>query len=83
MFFIVGSPKGTDAPEPRNIRICFICYEQYGHTLFDFIQKTAIVINGFSDLILTLDSSEVGRHARSAIGVKSLPMGFLVIIEVS
>jgi enamine deaminase RidA (YjgF/YER057c/UK114 family) len=38
----------------------------------EFTQTTA-VINGFSDLILTLYGNEVGMHARSAIGVQSLP----------
>jgi hypothetical protein len=43
--------------------------------------QTADVINGFSDLILTLYGPEVGMHARSAIGVQSLPMGLAVIID--
>ena len=45
-----------------------------------FIQTTN-VINGFSDLILTLYGKEVGMHARSAIGVESLALGVPVIIE--
>ena len=43
--------------------------------------QTADVINGFSDLILTLYGTEVGIHARSAIGVQALPLGLPVIIE--
>jgi enamine deaminase RidA (YjgF/YER057c/UK114 family) len=43
--------------------------------------QTADVINGFSDLILTLYGTEVGMHARSAIGVQALPLGLPVIIE--
>ena len=43
--------------------------------------QTADVINGFSDLILTLYGPEVGIHARSAIGVQALPLGLPVIIE--
>lgn len=43
--------------------------------------QTADVINGFSDLILTLYGSEVGMQARSAIGVQALPLGIPVIIE--
>jgi enamine deaminase RidA (YjgF/YER057c/UK114 family) len=43
--------------------------------------QTTTVINGFSDLILGLYGSEVGMHARSAIGVQALPLGFPVIIE--
>jgi enamine deaminase RidA (YjgF/YER057c/UK114 family) len=39
------------------------------------------VINGFSDLILEVFGPERGRHARSAIGVASLPFGFCVEIE--
>jgi enamine deaminase RidA (YjgF/YER057c/UK114 family) len=38
------------------------------------------VINGFSDLILEL-YGEAGRHARSAIGVASLPFGMPVEVE--
>lgn len=40
-----------------------------------------LVINGFSDLILDVFGAETGRHARSAIGVASLPMGFAIEIE--
>jgi len=39
------------------------------------------VINGFSDLILELYGPEVGRHARSAVGMSSLPLGMPVEIE--
>lgn len=39
------------------------------------------VINGFSELILTLWGPEHGAHARSAIGVATLPFGFPVEIE--
>jgi YjgF/chorismate_mutase-like, putative endoribonuclease len=45
-----------------------------------FIQTTS-VINGFSDLILTLYGKKTGMHARSAIGVESLALGVPVIIE--
>ncbi|MDU8927533.1 RidA family protein [Alisedimentitalea sp. MJ-SS2] len=40
-----------------------------------------LVINGFSDLILNVFGPEVGRHARSAIGVAALPMNFAIEIE--
>ena len=40
-----------------------------------------LVVNGFSDLVLEVFGSEVGRHARSAIGVSALPMGFAMEIE--
>ena len=39
------------------------------------------VINGFSELILTLWGPEHGAHARSAIGVATLPFDFPVEIE--
>ena len=40
-----------------------------------------LVINGFSDLILAVFGPDVGRHARSAIGVAGLPMGFAMEVE--
>ena len=40
-----------------------------------------LVVNGFSDLILAAFGPEAGRHARSAIGVAGLPMGFALEIE--
>jgi enamine deaminase RidA (YjgF/YER057c/UK114 family) len=43
--------------------------------------QTTNVVNGFSDLILSLYGSEIGKHARSAIGVQTLPLGLPVIIE--
>lgn len=39
------------------------------------------VINGFSDLILEIFGPDVGRHARSAVGMSSLPFGIPVEIE--
>jgi enamine deaminase RidA (YjgF/YER057c/UK114 family) len=39
------------------------------------------VINGFSDLILELFGSEVGAHARSAVGMAELPFDIPVEIE--
>jgi enamine deaminase RidA (YjgF/YER057c/UK114 family) len=47
----------------------------------DFTEHTE-VINGCSDLLLQV-FGEKGRHARSAIGVGSLPRGFAVEIEMS
>ena len=46
----------------------------------DFAQHPA-VINGFSDLILDVFGPDVGRHARSAVGMSSLPFGMPVEIE--
>lgn len=40
-----------------------------------------LVINGFSDLIVDVFGPEIGRHARSAIGVAGLPMGFAMEVE--
>ena len=46
----------------------------------DFGQHPA-VINGFSGVILEVFGPEVGRHARSAVGMTSLPFGMPVEIE--
>jgi hypothetical protein len=40
-----------------------------------------LVVNGFSDLVIEVFGPTVGRHARSAIGVPSLPLGFAMEIE--
>jgi len=40
-----------------------------------------LVINGFSDLIISVFGPEIGRHARSAIGTAGLPMNFAIEIE--
>jgi enamine deaminase RidA (YjgF/YER057c/UK114 family) len=47
----------------------------------DGFTQTTDVANGFSDLILSLYDSEIGMHARSAIGVQALPLGLPVIID--
>jgi len=39
------------------------------------------VANGASDLMVAVLGEEVGRHARSAIGVASLPLGVPVEVE--
>lgn len=39
------------------------------------------VINGFSDLILTLYGPVRGAHSRSAVGLAELPFGIPVEIE--
>jgi enamine deaminase RidA (YjgF/YER057c/UK114 family) len=46
----------------------------------DFTHHPA-VINGFSDLILDLWGPEAGNHARSAVGMSSLPFQIPVEIE--
>lgn len=46
----------------------------------DFTDQPAVV-NGFSDLVLELFGPERGMHARSAVGMASLPMGIAVEIE--
>lgn len=40
-----------------------------------------LVVNGFSDLVIDVFGKEVGRHARSAVGVSGLPFGFAMEIE--
>ncbi|HVF02101.1 MAG TPA: RidA family protein [Rubrobacteraceae bacterium] len=42
---------------------------------------TTNAVNGFSDLILELYGLEAGMHARTAIGVSSLPLNLPVIIS--
>lgn len=39
------------------------------------------VINGFSDLMVEVFGEAVGKHARSAVGMASLPVGIPVEIE--
>ncbi|MBI5877065.1 MAG: RidA family protein [Chloroflexi bacterium] len=46
----------------------------------DFDRHPA-VINGASDLLETLWGPERGKHARSAVGMASLPMGIAVELE--
>ena len=40
-----------------------------------------IVVNGFSDLVIEVFGQDIGCHARSAIGVFGLPLGFAIEIE--
>ena len=40
-----------------------------------------IVINGFSELILEVFGSDIGKHSSSAIGVAGLPMNLAIEIE--
>jgi enamine deaminase RidA (YjgF/YER057c/UK114 family) len=40
-----------------------------------------LVINGFTDLIVSLFGAERGRHARSAVGMSGLPFNLPVEIE--
>ena len=46
----------------------------------DFHAQPA-VINGFSDLVLDVFGADVGAHARSAVGMSSLPFRIPVEIE--
>ncbi|MBF9031817.1 RidA family protein [Rhodobacterales bacterium HKCCE3408] len=46
----------------------------------DFTEQH-LVVNGFSDLIVEVFGPEIGAHARSAVGMASLPMGFAMEIE--
>jgi enamine deaminase RidA (YjgF/YER057c/UK114 family) len=42
--------------------------------------QTTNVINGCSDLLLEVFGSEVGKHARTAVGMAQLPPNFPVVI---
>jgi enamine deaminase RidA (YjgF/YER057c/UK114 family) len=44
-------------------------------------EQQPVVINGFSNLILDVFGPDVGRHARSAVGMASLPFGIPVEVE--
>ena len=46
----------------------------------DFDQQH-LVLNGFSNMILDIFGPDIGRHARSAIGVSGLPMNFAIEVE--
>jgi len=50
------------------------------NTTPDFTDHPA-VINGFSDLMVDVFGPERGKHARSAIGMSSLPINIAVEIE--
>lgn len=43
-------------------------------------ERSTVVINAFSDLIVELYGPERGRHARTAIGVSALPMNNTVVV---
>jgi YjgF/chorismate_mutase-like, putative endoribonuclease len=43
--------------------------------------RQPLVINGFTDLILSVFGSKVGAHARSAVGLAELPFNIPVEIE--
>ncbi len=43
--------------------------------------KTPQVINGFSDLMVEVFGESIGKHARSAVGMATLPNGIPVEIE--
>ena len=42
--------------------------------------QTTNAINGFSDLILELYGAEIGQHARTAVGMATLPLNNAVVI---
>jgi len=44
-------------------------------------QRQPAVINGFTDLIVSVFGPDVGAHARSAVGLAELPFGIPVEIE--
>ena len=39
------------------------------------------VINGFSDLMVEVFGEAIGKHARSAVGMATLPNGIAVEVE--
>jgi enamine deaminase RidA (YjgF/YER057c/UK114 family) len=43
--------------------------------------KTSAVVDGASDLFVDVFGPEIGRHARSAVGMAELPLDFPVEIE--
>ena len=43
--------------------------------------QTPAVIDGCSDLLVDIFGDEVGRHARSAVGMAELPLNIAVEIE--
>jgi len=47
----------------------------------DDFGEQAKVINGFSDLMVEVFGEAIGKHARSAVGMGSLPMQIPVEIE--
>lgn len=44
-------------------------------------EQQPTVINGFSELIVDVFGPDVGRHARSAVGMAALPFGIPVEVE--
>ena len=44
-------------------------------------QRQPAVINGFSDLVLEVFGPDIGRHARSAVGLYELPFNIPVEVE--
>ena len=47
----------------------------------DSFTDQSIVLNGASDLLVSIFGEDRGRHARSAVGVNQLPMGASVEVE--
>ena len=43
--------------------------------------QSTVVINGFSDLIVQIFGPQVGAHARTAVGVASLPLNNAVLVS--
>jgi hypothetical protein len=42
--------------------------------------QTTNAINGFSDLILEVYEAEIGHHARTAVGMATLPCNNAVVV---
>ena len=47
----------------------------------DGFEQQPAVINGFSDTVGEIFGTEIGSHARSAVGVNALPLNVPVEIE--
>ena len=71
----IGSALGGDFERVRRI-VKLGGFVQAGPDFFDIPQ----VVNGCSDLMVEV-FGDIGRHARSAVGVYRLPMNFAVEVD--
>lgn len=59
---------------------CFVKVFGMVNSAPDFVEQPA-VINGVSDLLIEVFGHEIGDHARSAVGMCSLPRGIAAEVE--
>lgn len=78
MIDMLGSAKAVLGSLDRVVSVVKLL--GFVHCSDDFTAQPA-VINGASDLLVEIFGEEVGRHARSAIGVRQLPNNASVEIE--